>query len=119
MKETAYLINTSRGAVVDEGALYEALINNEIAGAALDVFEKEPLPVESPLRDPRIKDRLRLFHHFASGTRESRLSVDPETGMAGRAVQAVIDVIEGRYEGDPARMPYVVNKEAFILHPFY
>jgi glyoxylate reductase len=113
MKETAYLINTARGAVVDERALYEALMKNEIAGAALDVFEREPLPADSPLRDHRLKDRLRLFHHFASGTRESRLSIDPNIGMAGRAAQAVIDVIEGRYDGDPARMPYVVNKEAF------
>jgi glyoxylate reductase len=113
MKESAYLINTSRGPVVDETALYEALIAEEIAGAALDVFEREPLPADSPLRDPRLKDRLRLFHHFASGTRETRLSPDPDIGMAGRAAQAVIDVIEGRYDGDPARMPYVVNKEAF------
>ena len=113
MKRTAYLINTSRGPVVDERALYDALINNEIAGAALDVYEKEPLPPDSPLRDPRLRDRLRLFHHFASGTRETRLSPDPEVGMAGRAVQAVIDVIEGRYDGDPGKMPYVVNKEAF------
>lgn len=113
MKESAYLINTSRGAVVDERALYEALIKNKIAGAALDVFEKEPLPADSPLRGDRLRDRLRLFHHFASGTRESRLSIDPQIGMAGRAAQAVIDVIEGRYDGDPARMPYVVNKEAF------
>lgn len=114
MKETAYLINTSRGAVVDETALYDALMKNKIAGAALDVFEKEPLPAASPLRAPSLRDRLRLFHHFASGTRESRLSLDPDIGMAGRAVQAVIDVIEGRYDGDPARMPYIVNKEAFI-----
>jgi glyoxylate reductase len=113
MKRTAYLINTSRGPVVDEHALYEALINQEIAGAALDVYEIEPLPAESPLRDPGLKDRLRLFHHFASGTRETRLSSDPEIGMAGRTVQAVIDVLEGRYDGDPAKMPYVVNKEAF------
>jgi glyoxylate reductase len=113
MKQTAYLINTSRGPVVDEAALYQALIDNQIAGAALDVYEKEPLPLESPLRDERLKDRLRLFHHFASGTRETRLSPDPDVGMAGRAVQAVIDVIEGRYDGDPAKMPYVVNKEAF------
>ncbi|MEK6410255.1 MAG: D-glycerate dehydrogenase [Acidobacteriota bacterium] len=113
MKRTGYLINTSRGPVVDERALYDALIDNEIAGAALDVFEKEPLPAESPLRDPRLKDRLRLFHHFASGTRETRLSPDPEVGMAGRTVQAVIDVIEERYDGDPSKMPYVVNKEAF------
>jgi glyoxylate reductase len=114
MKRTAYLINTSRGPVVDEAALYQALINRDIAGAALDVYEQEPLPANSPLRDPEIKDRLRLFHHFASGTRETRLSPDPEIGMAGRAVQAVIDVIEGRYRGDPSKMPYVVNKEAFV-----
>jgi glyoxylate reductase len=113
MRDRAYLINTSRGPVVDETALYEALLNNEIAGAALDVYEKEPLPLDSPLRDPRLNDRLRLFHHFASGTRETRLSADPEVGMAGRCVQAVIDVIEGNYGGDPANMPYVVNKEAF------
>ena len=93
--------------------MYDALINNRIAGAALDVFEREPLPADSPLRDERLKDRLRLFHHFASGTRETRLSPDPDTGMAGRCVQGLIDVIEGNYGGDPARMPFVVNKEAF------
>jgi glyoxylate reductase len=113
MKRTAYLINTSRGRVVDEAALYRALIDDEIAGAALDVFEIEPLPIDSPLRDERLRDRLRLFHHFASGTRETRLSPDPDVGMAGRCVQAVIDVIEGSYGGDPSKMPYIVNKEAF------
>ena len=113
MKSTAFLINTSRGPVVDEAALFDALMSERIAGAALDVFEKEPLPADSFLRDPRLKDRLRLFHHFASGTRETRLSVDPDTGMAGRVVQGVIDVLEGRYEGDFTRMPYVVNREAF------
>ena len=113
MKRNAYLINTSRGPVVDEKALAEALRAGMIAGAALDVFEREPLPLDSPLRDPSIEDRVRLFHHFASGGRTTRLSTDPNKGMAGRCVQALIDVLEGNYGGNPAKMPYVVNKEAF------
>jgi glyoxylate reductase len=113
MKPTAYLVNTSRGQVVDEKALAKALKDGVIAGAALDVFEKEPLPPDSPLLDPEIADRTRLFHHFASGAQITRLSVDPDKGMAGRTAQAVIDVLERNYGGDPAKMPYVVNKEAF------
>jgi D-3-phosphoglycerate dehydrogenase len=50
MRQTAYLVNTSRGPVVDEAALARALGEGRIAGAALDVFEAEPLPDESPLR---------------------------------------------------------------------
>jgi D-3-phosphoglycerate dehydrogenase len=49
MKPTAFLINTSRGKVVDEVALVKALQEKKIAGAGLDVFETEPLPKESPL----------------------------------------------------------------------
>ena len=84
-----------------------------IAGAALDVYETEPLPPDSPLRDSALEDRVRLFPHFASAARVTRLSIDPNKGMAGRCVQAVIDALEGNYEGNPAKMPYVVNKEAF------
>lgn len=113
MKTTAYLVNTSRGPVVDESALALALHENWIAGAALDVYEKEPLPTNSPLRDPTIADRCRLFPHFASAARITRLSTDPNKGMAGRCVQGLIDVLEGNYGGDITKMPYVVNKEAF------
>jgi glyoxylate reductase len=113
MRKTAYLINDSRGPVVDEAALYRALKERWIAGAALDVFEKEPLAADSPLRDPEIADRCRLFPHFASAGSITRLSADPRKGMAGRCVQGLIDVLEGNYGGDVQKMPYVVNKEAF------
>lgn len=113
MKATAFLVNTSRGPVVDEASLARALRENWIAGAALDVYEKEPLPPDSPLRDPAIADRCRLMPHFASAARITRLSSDPDKGMAGRCVQGLMDVLEGNYGGDPAKMPYVVNKEAF------
>ena len=113
MKPTAFLVNNSRGPVVDQAALAKALREKWIAGAALDVYEKEPLPADSPLRDPAIEDRCRLYPHFASAARITRLSSDPNRGMAGRCVQGLIDVLESNYGGDITKMPYVVNKEAF------
>ena len=50
MKRSAYLVNTSRGPIVDESALIDALTNGIIAGAGLDVFDTEPLPLGHPLR---------------------------------------------------------------------
>jgi glyoxylate reductase len=113
MKRTAFLVNTSRGPVVDETALARALRDNKIAGAALDVFEREPLPADSPLRDPAIEDRCRLFSHFASAGKITRLSPDPDLGMAGRCIQGLMDVLEGNYNREISKMPFVVNKEAF------
>jgi glyoxylate reductase len=113
MKPTAFLVNTSRGPVIDESALARAIRENWIGGAALDVYEKEPLPADSPLRDPAIADRCRLMPHFASAARITRLSTDPNKGMAGRCVQGLIDVLEKNHGGDFTKMPYVVNKEAF------
>jgi glyoxylate reductase len=114
MKPSAFLVNTSRGPVIDENALAKALREKWIAGAALDVYEKEPLPADSPLRDPAIEDRCRLLPHFASAAEITRLSTDPNKGMAGRCIQGLIDVLEGNYGGDVTKMPFVVNKEAFV-----
>jgi phosphoglycerate dehydrogenase-like enzyme len=49
MKRTAFIVNTARGGIIDEKALYEVLKANRIAGAALDVFDQEPTPQENPL----------------------------------------------------------------------
>lgn len=68
MKETAVLINASRGPVVDEEALIDALQSDSIRGAALDVFEKEPLPEDSPLRD---MDNVMLAPHNANSSPEA------------------------------------------------
>ncbi|OLC38780.1 MAG: hypothetical protein AUH81_03365 [Candidatus Rokubacteria bacterium 13_1_40CM_4_69_5] len=64
MKPTAMLINTSRGPCVREGALIEALLKGQIAGAALDVFEEEPLALDSSLRN--LGDKVLLSPHMVS-----------------------------------------------------
>jgi phosphoglycerate dehydrogenase-like enzyme len=70
MKPSAFLINTSRGGVVDEDALYEALASKTITGAGLDVFREEPLPASSPLLK---LDNVVLTPHIGGGSGEPNL----------------------------------------------
>jgi len=86
MKRSAYLVNTARGPVVDEEALAWALQQHLLAGAALDVYEKEP-EVHADLM--RLENVL-LVPHLGSGTTETRL------GMASLAVDNVVAVLSGR-----------------------
>lgn len=86
MKRTAYLINTSRGPVVDEGALAWALKERLLAGAALDVYEKEP-EIHPGLMT---LENVLLIPHLASATTETR------TGMADLAVSNAIAVLNGQ-----------------------
>ena len=74
MKKTAILINTARGAVIDEAALTESLINREIAGAALDVFEYEPKITEQLYR----LDNVVLTPHIGTGTIDARIAMGRE-----------------------------------------
>ena len=69
LKRTAWLINTSRGSVVDEAALYDALHGGRIAGAGLDVFQAEPYLPVAPDKDLRQLDNVLLTPHVGSNTR--------------------------------------------------
>jgi phosphoglycerate dehydrogenase-like enzyme len=90
MKPSAYLINTSRGPIVDERALFEALRDKRIAGAALDVYSKEPLPLDDPIRG---LDNVILLPHLGYVSEENyRL-------MYGDGLEAV----EGFLAGTPPR----------------
>lgn len=71
MKRSALLINVARGGIVDEAALAEALDRGSIAGAALDVFSREPFAADSPLLGIREPDRLLLSPHNAWSPREA------------------------------------------------
>ncbi len=75
LKPTAVLVNAARGALVDDAALLEALEHGKLAGAALDVFEPEPLHADSPLRKV---DKLLLTPHLAASTSEAQERVASE-----------------------------------------
>ena len=96
MKPTAFLINTSRGPVVEEAALVTALENNKIAGAALDVFENEPF-IHPGLKRPNVV----LTPHIASASIETR------TKMASMAANNIVAVFKGR------RPPNLLNPDIF------
>jgi phosphoglycerate dehydrogenase-like enzyme len=98
MKRTAYLINTARGALVDEAALVRALGEGWIAGAAIDVFSTEPLPAESPLR---FVPNLLLSPHQSSYSR----SAGERVSLV--AAQSIADLMNGK------RPQNVLNSEVF------
>ena len=85
MKHTAVIINTARGPIIDEPALIRALQSEQIAGAALDVYETEPLPAESPLLE---MDNVMLASHNANSSPEAWEHVHQNT------VQNLLHVLE-------------------------
>lgn len=96
MKKTAYLINNARGPIVDEKALYKALKEGWIAGAALDVFEQEPTPKENPLLK---LDNVVVAPHISSASYETR------SRMAEMVAENLVAFFKGRTP------PNLVNPE--------
>jgi phosphoglycerate dehydrogenase-like enzyme len=90
MKPTAYLVNTARGPIVDEAALLETLRERKIAGAGIDVFATEPLPVDHPFRK---LDNLVLTPHLGYATVE---------GFRNHYAQ-MVEAIDGWFRGEPVR----------------
>jgi D-3-phosphoglycerate dehydrogenase len=103
MKPAGYLINTSRGAVVDTDALAYALREHVIAGAALDVLPVEPPAPDDPLRE---LDNLILTPHAAFD------SVESIEELQRKAARNVVDVLSGN------RPKYLINADAYGTEPF-
>ncbi|MEM2791567.1 MAG: hydroxyacid dehydrogenase [Candidatus Bathyarchaeia archaeon] len=100
MKPTAFLVNTARGAIVDENALVKALRENWIAGAALDVYSEEPLPREHPLR--KMENTI-LTPHIASYTYEAIRKTD----------EMVLEALETFFSGGKPK--WIANPEVWHL----
>jgi glyoxylate reductase len=98
MKSSAILINTARGSIVDPAALYRALKSHQIAAAALDVTEPEPISMDSPLLT---LDNLIITPHIGSASQQAR---------AKMASMAIANLIAG-LKGD--RLPFCVNPEVY------
>ncbi len=102
MKETAYIINNSRGPVIDEKALYRALKEGTIAGAAIDVFEQEPTPKDNPLLE---LENVIVTPHISSSSHKTR------SKMAEMVAENLVAFFEGRSP------PNLVNPEVTKVRP--
>jgi phosphoglycerate dehydrogenase-like enzyme len=101
MKPTAYLINTARGAIVDQRALTEMLLTRQIAGAGLDVFDPEP---------PDVDDRLLGLDNVVLTPHSVALTDELIAGCGALAIQAVMDVMRGRE-------PEGIVQRGVVRHP--
>ncbi|MCK8816723.1 C-terminal binding protein [Natroniella sulfidigena] len=99
MKESAFIINTARGAVLDEAALVTALDNGQLAGAGLDVTEEEPIAKDSPLLE---MDNVIINPHVGWYSEEAQVELQT------KAAQGVADVLTGK------GAKYLVNQEVVI-----
>jgi D-3-phosphoglycerate dehydrogenase len=98
MKKGALLVNTARGGIHDEAALFEALRSGHLSGAGLDVWEKEPPPLQHPLLT--LENVIATFH-------TAGVTVETRRTIAGEAAEQIIGLLKG------GRPPRLVNPEAW------
>ena len=109
MKPSARILNVARGGVIQEEALFEALESGAIAGAALDVFDTEPLPASSPLRK---SNRIILTPHLGGST------VEAQAQVAEDAARQVIDVLRDRPASYAVNAPIIPPQDREFLIPY-
>ena len=108
MKDSAFIVNCARGGIIDEDALYDALVNNKIGGAALDVYEEEP-PKESKLFD---LDNIVLTPHIAASTKEA------QRDAAIIVADEIIELTKGNNPKNVLNMPRIDNNTYQELSPY-
>lgn len=109
MKENAYLINCARGGIVDEDALYEAIVNKEIAGAALDVFENEPV-TEHPLLT---LDQVIATPHLGGST------IEAQENVAIDVSKDVVGILSGKLAKHPVNIPSLPMDVLQKIEPYF
>ncbi len=109
MKPTARLVNCARGGIIDEQALADAVENRVIAGAALDVYAREPLAADSPLR--LVKERLILTPHLGASTEEAQENV------AIDVAEQIRDVLLGLPARSAVNIPGLTPEVMELLKP--
>ena len=109
MKDSAYIVNCSRGGVIDEDALYDALVNDKIGGAALDVYEEEPPEANCKLFE---LDNIVLTPHIAASTKEA------QRDAAIIVADEIIDLAKGNTPKNVLNMPRIDHNTYKEVSPY-
>jgi len=109
MKDGVRIINCARGGIIDEKALYNALVSGKVAGAALDVFEIEPPPPENPLLK---LDNVLVTPHLGAATREAQVNVAVEV------CSQVLKALRGEMVASAVNMPPIDPQTLKLLGPY-
>jgi D-3-phosphoglycerate dehydrogenase len=109
MKPTARLVNCARGGIVDEQALAQALKNKKLAGAALDVFEQEPVPTDHPLLQ---LDTVICTPHLGAATAEAQVAVSVAVA------EQIVDFLVHNVTRNAVNMPSISAEQLDVLRPY-